>query len=1227
MKRFICKVLVLFILVMGLPIAAVPIEAADVVVPAPMILQGAGGTFLLTSDGEVWTWGFNWGTLGDGTNTNRYSPIFIMDDVFHISSDRSHTVAIRNDGSLWAWGSNWQGQLGDGTTENRPSPIRIKENVAYATARDRSTWAITTDGRLYAWGRNHWDVPWAYSEIGILGDGTIIDRHRPTFIMDNVSHVAHEDNWTIAILTDASMWRWGRFCSSTPAPIFGNVAHSIISTNGPQLTLGLDGRLRWFGAAVAFWTPDLTREGYIIDNVASFSVGFVNAMVIRNDGSLWAFGDNRSGSLGMGFAYYDFTFDAVMVLDDVVQVATHQYAKHTMAIRGDGSLWGWGDNSYGQLGDGTTVNRYSPIRIMDNVLYVSVHQGRTFVVRTDGSLWAFGRNGGVLGDGTDTDRHSPVLMMNNVVTPGAAIERNLPGMPYAGRTTIYNASQLAEIGGPRSAGRMFVLANDIYISSGWTPIQDFAGTLYGGGHTITFSSHIRANTTLLTTIGLFESVTEGSVTIRNLNVTTGRQGSLTASAPRSTNSRAYAGGLIGMVTGGSVFIENVTFDGSVSASATYCKTITAANNLLDDIKFGKGLVDLSHDLFETGKIPKWLSNISTAVTVGQVAKEWLHNAHLDELERNGSRAYAGGFIGFVGGDAYVRIVNSYARGSVSANAGASAVDLTAFVGAVRARAFAGGLVGLRTGTARLVIYNSYVTNNIRASAAAPVFASPDSNSGALVGNGSFTTEGTAFRHDGQNLHVNRVFRLLRSSYGNTNTNGITRSLTRAQMQNQDSFTNWDFINVWDISPTVNNGFPFIRFNAIILERVFGSFSGDFSFTLESGTPIVFSADMPFLDFRGAQVNGINLTQDVDYVVTDGSTQITLLPVFLDSLDDGFHTLTVNFEGDVFAEEMFLIIEPHETYWMTVERLYHEGNLIYTSELGLLVDESFFDTLYGDSHFFVAEFCDGLIVEEMVNFGDAAGSLLFGTVERNGPGFSGGGVPAGDVIPAKVLWLLVAFMAVVLTGLTIFITMRQVPHPKTQAIRMSLIFLIDVSPGMRPYIQSLNTALNRFKARLDADTASFLDVSFIQFGNTLFQVQERVNVNQIMPITQISQGYSDFNAPLNEAMRILHQTKTGQVKPWVVLICADNYAYDISQTVRFINSLQNGGKLRLIALSAGGNNADALKSLTNVVFKLDGTDFTAFFDWVLQSILTIKATSPGHKPNLPPLHGNVYRVVH
>jgi uncharacterized repeat protein (TIGR02543 family) len=149
--------------------------------------------------------------------------------------------------------------------------------------------------------------------------------------------------------------------------------------------------------------------------VSQVSCGSYHAMIVKTDGSLWATGYNYYGQLGDGTTTARST--PVQVMSGIAAVSAG--ASHTMILKIDGSLWATGYNSSGQLGDGTTTNRSTPVQIMTGVAAVSAGNYHTMILKTDGSLWATGYNEGALGDGTTTNRSTPVQVMTGVAAISA----------------------------------------------------------------------------------------------------------------------------------------------------------------------------------------------------------------------------------------------------------------------------------------------------------------------------------------------------------------------------------------------------------------------------------------------------------------------------------------------------------------------------------------------------------------------------------------------------------------------------------------------------------------------------------------------------------------------------------------------------------------------------------------------------------------------------------------
>ena len=353
------------------------------------ISAGAAHTIAIKIDGSLWAWGGNNnGQLGDSTNTDRNSPVQIgtATNWASISAGNSHTIAIKADGSLWAWGWNTYGQLGDGTygsqTANKNSPLQIgtATNWASISAGETHTIAIKTDGTLWAWGSN---------SNGQLGDGSSTSKFSPT-------QIGSANNWaridagvfhTIAIKTDGSLWAWGN-------NNYGQVGDGTTNERYSPVQIG----------TATNWT--------------SISAGYQHTIAIKTDGSLWAWGYNNWGQLGDGT--HGSTANKLSPLQigsatNWANISAGGY--HTIATQTDGSLWAWGNNGSGQLGNssGSGGGYYSPVHIGTATNWANIsaggiiNYGHTISLKTDGSLWAWGWNStGQLGDGSTTQRNSPV---------------------------------------------------------------------------------------------------------------------------------------------------------------------------------------------------------------------------------------------------------------------------------------------------------------------------------------------------------------------------------------------------------------------------------------------------------------------------------------------------------------------------------------------------------------------------------------------------------------------------------------------------------------------------------------------------------------------------------------------------------------------------------------------------------------------------------------------------
>lgn len=296
-----------------------------------------------------------------------------------LATGYSETFVIKEDGTLWAWGDNDNGQLGDGTygrTTAKYTPVQVGTDTDWVSVASGMghTLALKTDGSLWAWGSNH---------FGELGDGTNLRKTVPVQIgtaTDWVS-ISAGGSFSAAIKSDGSLWTWGDNRMGELG--IGTVA--ILEKNTP------------------------TRVG-TATNWASVSTGSSHMIALKTDGSLWVWGMNNFGALGDGGAPLS-RISPYRLGTDTDWKSISAGTRYTIALKADGSLWGWGENRCGQLGDGSTIQRNAPVRIGTASDWASASAGleHTLALKTDGSLWAWGSNEeGCLGDGTATDKRTPV---------------------------------------------------------------------------------------------------------------------------------------------------------------------------------------------------------------------------------------------------------------------------------------------------------------------------------------------------------------------------------------------------------------------------------------------------------------------------------------------------------------------------------------------------------------------------------------------------------------------------------------------------------------------------------------------------------------------------------------------------------------------------------------------------------------------------------------------------
>ena len=232
-----------------------------------------------------------------------------------IAAGRYHSLILKSDGTLWACGDNSYGQLGDGSTLDHLTPVQVMSGVRSMAAGGNHSLILKNDGTLWACGDNSY---------GQLGTGDSTSRATPVQVMSDVLNVSAGRTHSLILKSDGTLWA----CGDNSYGQLGD------------------------GSTFEHLTPVQMMSG-----VRSMAAGAYHSLIVSNDNTLWACGRNNAGQLGdesttMRTSPVHVLIGSTAVMDNVVEAAAGLY--FSMCIRTDNTLWAWGDNSSGQLSNGST---------------------------------------------------------------------------------------------------------------------------------------------------------------------------------------------------------------------------------------------------------------------------------------------------------------------------------------------------------------------------------------------------------------------------------------------------------------------------------------------------------------------------------------------------------------------------------------------------------------------------------------------------------------------------------------------------------------------------------------------------------------------------------------------------------------------------------------------------------------------------------------------------------
>ncbi len=361
-------------------------------------------TCALTATGGVKCWGNNpAGQLGDGTVgpfENRTAPVDVIglgSGVVAISANGLRTCAVTSAGGVKCWGNNLDGVLGDGTTITRATPVDViglSSGVVAVSVGWYQTCVLTSAGGVKCWGRNF---------FGQLGDGSTTDRRTPIDVIGlstGVAAISVGAFHTCALTIAGGVKCWG-----------SDGAFGLLGTGG----VGVPG----FSA-----TPlDVTGLGSGVTAISAAGLGGADhtcALTIAGAVRCWGF--NNFGQLGDGTTITRLTPVAVLGLSSGVAAITAAGSgsaaagePYTCALTGAGGAKCWGNNEFGKLGDGTTTTRLTPVDVVgasSGLVGISAGLSHVCAVTSAGGVRCWGANvSGQLGDGTTQNRLTPVAVV------------------------------------------------------------------------------------------------------------------------------------------------------------------------------------------------------------------------------------------------------------------------------------------------------------------------------------------------------------------------------------------------------------------------------------------------------------------------------------------------------------------------------------------------------------------------------------------------------------------------------------------------------------------------------------------------------------------------------------------------------------------------------------------------------------------------------------------------
>lgn len=437
------------------------------------ITIGTSFTTVIRNDNTLWATGLNTsGQLGLGDNTNRNVLTQVINGVLNtwskISAGTTHIIGLKTDNTLWSWGNNLLGQLGLGNITNYNSPQQVSISTYYLNiyTTNGSSYFLKTDNTVWSTGYN-WYGQLGNGSYGInsttfnqIGSSQWMDVKTSLYTL-----VLIDNNYNLYFLGSNTYNQFGfnymgtfpykypTLYTDTDTWLSYYISYStfIVKSNGTLWSSGYNTRGQ-LGLDDLIIKTELTQVGtdtnwlYVTSSDAYLNTLYASAG-IKTDGTLWTWGTNTNGVLGLG--NYTSFYTPQKVGTDTNWSKVSIGSQHMLAIKNDGTLWSWGYNSYGQLGTGnyTTRNSLIKIGIATDWSQISCGENSSYAIKTNGTLWATGYNFyGQLGTGNNTTRNTFIQIGTSIWTTISTSYNSVLGIKTDGTLWSWGYNNQGQLG-------------------------------------------------------------------------------------------------------------------------------------------------------------------------------------------------------------------------------------------------------------------------------------------------------------------------------------------------------------------------------------------------------------------------------------------------------------------------------------------------------------------------------------------------------------------------------------------------------------------------------------------------------------------------------------------------------------------------------------------------------------------------------------------------------------